>query len=551
MTAAALLAAQSTRDSHSAAFVVLFRGVRIGTENISIARDADGWRIESNGRLLAPIDLQTTRFQLRYDATWQPRDLIVESSLRGQPSNLTTTFGPTSATSEVLRGTQKTTTTVPLSPGSIVLPANFFAAYEALAARLAGAEAGARIPVFVAPDASITVTLTRATPRRISRPDGTIDVRELALSFAMPSGPMSVTMWCDTDAHLARLLMPDLSIVAIREDLANVMAREEHVGNPGDESLFIPSSSGFNLGATITRPAGTPDVTSGLKSTAVNRRPAVVLVGGVGAQDREFSTYGLPIFGQLAGALSRSGYLVVRYDNRGVGQSGGRTESAGIPEYAADAIDTVSWLRKRNDVDADRIAMIAYADGGPIAMTAAGRDSHVKALALVAASGRNGRDTTIEQQTVMLAQMTLTAAERAERLSLQSRVIDATVTGSGWETVPVEVRRQADSVWFKSWLLFDPALAMKKIKQPILILHGALDLETPVDNAARLEQLAQGRGASSSTRRQLLPGVNHLLADARTGAREEYDTLDARAVSTSVSSALAAWLGEAMPSKAR
>ncbi len=45
------------------------------------------------------------------------------------------------------------------------------------------------------------------------------------------------------------------------------------------------------------------------------------------------------------------GFIVVRYDKRGVGQSGGRDESATIQDYADDVRAVVEFLRKRKDVD--------------------------------------------------------------------------------------------------------------------------------------------------------------------------------------------------------
>ena len=63
-----------------------------------------------------------------------------------------------------------------------------------------------------------------------------------------------------------------------------------------------------------------------------------MLVAGSGPVDRDETVAGIPIFGQLASALADAGYLVVRYDKRGVGQSGGRPESATLSDYAEDVL---------------------------------------------------------------------------------------------------------------------------------------------------------------------------------------------------------------------
>ena len=155
---------------------------------------------------------------------------------------------------------------------------------------------------------------------------------------------MSVQVLVDRSGRLARITYRDVGLSAIREELASVMAREVRVTREGDEQAYIPAS-GFNLGATVSRP-----------KPGTGRMPAVILVGGLGRQDRDETLYGVPVFGYLAGALADAGYLVVRYDKRGVGQSGGRVEHAGIEEYAEDVLGIVSWLRtqKRRRSQPDR-----------------------------------------------------------------------------------------------------------------------------------------------------------------------------------------------------
>ncbi|MEO8071015.1 MAG: hypothetical protein ABI652_06405, partial [Acidobacteriota bacterium] len=146
-----LASATSAQQTYSATFVVLLRGSRVGTESMSVARTGGGWQITSTGRLLAPFDLSTSRFEMRYAADWQPQQLTIEAVLRGQPSTLTTTFGLTTATNDLAQGAQRATNVHQLSARAVVLPANFFAAYEALTARLATAAPGTRLPVYVAP----------------------------------------------------------------------------------------------------------------------------------------------------------------------------------------------------------------------------------------------------------------------------------------------------------------------------------------------------------------------------------------------------------------
>ena len=535
----AVSAAPAAQSSGLATFVVLLGGARIGTEIVDVAKTESGWLISSTGQLRAPFDLITTKFELRYGNDWQPRHLSIEGFLRGQPLVLSTTFGLTTATSEMMQGGQKGSNTKQVSARTVVLPNNFFAGYEALSARLATATVGMRLPVFIAPDGEVSAVVTRVTPRRIVTPTAATDLRQFDLSFATPTGTVDVEVWTDGRNRLARVVLPSPGLSVIRDDLASVMAREETVRNPGDANVFVPAA-GFNLAATITRPA-----------KGGTRSPAVVLVAGSGVQDREENRYGVPLFGQLAGALANAGFVVVRYDKRGVGQSGGRSDNATIESYAEDVVAVVNWLRRQKDVDGDRIALLGHDEGAAIALVAAARTDRIKAVALASAPGRTGREVVVEQQQLALARSDDTAANKDARLALQLRVNEAVVSGTGWEKVPPDVRRQADTAWFRSWLLFDPIAAVNRVRQPLLILHGTLDRQVPPAHADLLEQAARGRRnvTAADTQKTIIDGVNHLLVPAKTGETDEYLTLPSRDVSTQAAATVAAWLKSALDRK--
>ena len=513
-------------------FTVIVRGVRIGTESVDVSRTPTGIKISSVGQLAPPLDLVTSKFEMLYGIDGHPMRLTIEGQLRGLPLSLQTSFGVTTAITDLVQGANKGTVTHEVSPRTIVLPRNFFGAYEALTARLVTLAQGGRVSVYQVPEGEVTASIDAITNRRIVTPAGSFELKQYDLSVVTGGGTGRVQVWADANGRLARIVLPAAYLVVMRDDLSSVMAREESIRNAGDEDVFI-GASGFNLGATVTKPTG-----------AAARAPAVVLIGGPGSQDRDELTYGIPKFGQIAGELAAAGYFVVRYDKRGVGQSGGRPEHAGLVEYAADVTAIVTWLRKRRDIDPDRIVLLGYEEGAAVALTAAGKDGKISGVALLAAAGTTGREFTLEQQRLSLIRLKEPDANRQTKTALQHRIIEAVLTGKGWETIPEDLRYQADTPWFKSWLLFDPNVAINKLKQPILVLHGAIDRETPAAHANRLETagLARKNVATARTRKALIPGVNHLLAVAETGEIDEYDLLPAKTVAAPVSAALLEWL---------
>ncbi|MEZ5285925.1 MAG: alpha/beta fold hydrolase [Vicinamibacterales bacterium] len=294
-------------------------------------------------------------------------------------------------------------------------------------------------------------------------------------------------------------------------------------------------AAGFNLAGTFTRPAG-----------EAARLPAVVLIGGSGPTDRDETVAGIPIFGQLARGLVEAGFAVVRYDKRGVGQSGGRTESVTLGDYAEDARAVVRWLQQRKDVDRDRIAVVGHSEGAAVAMMLASREKRVKAVVLIAGPGTSGSELVLEQQRHALDVMKASDEDRAAKIALQQKIHAAILDDGSWDGVPDPVRRTADTPWFHSLLAFDPARVMKDVDQPVLIVQGELDTQVPPHHADTLLALAAARRRKVDEEILKVPGVNHLLVPATTGEVSEYATLGAREVAPAIPAGIGAWLARTL-----
>jgi fermentation-respiration switch protein FrsA (DUF1100 family) len=519
--------------------LVLFRGSPIGGEVVTTTHTPAGWLISSNGSVEPPFDLVTTKFQLSYSSDWQPKQLTLEGTRAGQLVTMSTTFTGSTASTNVMQGGQPVSVTHTVSPQAVVLPNGVYSTYVALAARLADASLGTKLPIYVAPQAEITASVDRITPHRLTTSTGPLELRQFDLTFSNPSGPLAVEVWLDARNRLARVAIPAASLVVVREDLSSVMTREESMSRAGDEQVFIPSF-GFNLAGTVSKPAGQS-----------GRLPAVVLIGGSGPQTRDEKVFGIPIFGQLSAAIADAGFLVVRYDKRGVGGSGGRVESATLSDYADDALSVVQWLRARRDVDPERIALVGHSEGAAVALIAGSRDKKITALGLIAGPGQTGREITLLQQAHALTRLNDSDATKRAKVDLELRIIDAVTKDGSWEGIPEPLRRQADNPWFKSWLLFDPATYMPKLKQPILIVQGTLDTQVPPNQADRLETLSRQRKKlpPTATTKVVIPGINHLLIPATTGEVDEYPTLAGANISPAVTSAVTQWLTTALAPK--
>jgi pimeloyl-ACP methyl ester carboxylesterase len=515
-----------------AAFTVFVGGRPVGREHVTVSRGSSGWIITSNGRQSAPVDLTVSRFEMKYTQDWQPLELKIEGVLRNAPIKLATSFTLTTAINEVTQTSVTNSKEDQISARTIVLPNNFYGAYEALAVRLSATDVGAELPIYVAPQMEIKATVRSITPETLSGPSGVLHTRRFDVTFANPGGPLDAVVTVDDRARLVRLELPSANVLVARDDASSVATRPSTVRNPTDADVTIVAN-GFNLAGTITT---VPQVAGRL------RTPAVVLIGGSGPTDRDETVAGIPIFAQLAKGLADRGLLVLRYDKRGVGQSGGRTESATLSDYAEDAITAVKWLARRKDVDPDKIIACGHSEGGAVALMAAAREKKIAGVVSIAAPGSSGADLILEQQQHLLEVMKAPDAERQAKIELQKKIQTAVVSGTGWEDVPPELRKQADTPWFRSLLTYEPAAVLDRVKQPILIVQGDRDTQVRPAHADRLAELARARKKAGTVDVVHVPGMNHLLVPATTGEVSEYSTLRERSVSPKVFDAIADWI---------
>ena len=522
-------------------FNIYLRNTPIGTESITVVKGPDGVTISSVGRIGPPIDLTTRQFKVRYDASWKPLEAVIDATVGGTSSFLTTLVTGTSAANELVTpGSERQRRTDTIDAQAILLPNPFIAPYEAVAARAMTAAQGSTLSLYQPGQGSFTAIVGASAEERIQTVDRTIVARRTTLAFqAASQPPTDVEVWGDEQGRLLRLRIPSQGLEVSREDMSAVSTRRVAMTRANDENVRV-EANGFSLAGTLSKPAGAP-----------GPLPAVILVSGSGPTDRDETVAGIPIFGQLAHTLAEAGFAVLRYDKRGVGQSGGRPESATLGDYADDVRAAVRMMADRKDIDRKRIALVGHSEGGSLALITASKEKRVAAVALLATVGTTGADLNLYQVTHALERSNRPAAERQQTIQLQQQIQQAVITGKGWDTitVPESVRRQADTPYFQSFLTFDPARVIKDVDQPLLVVQGTLDTQVPPDNADKLAALANARKKSPTTEVVKVAGVNHLLVPATTGEVDEYARLGNVQVSPQVGTALSAWLKKTLVAK--
>ena len=552
-TVAAVLLAVSAPEAAAQAkvsntFRVFVRGVDAGIEEVTLLESPEGWTLRGSGKFRAPINLAMDYWEARYDRAWRPIELTVNLTENTNQWTVHTTFSGTMASSDISQNGQIQRRTHNVAADSVVLPNLVFGAYEALAARLASAGVGAELQAFIAPQDVVGVTVNGVTDETIQMASRKMAARRWMLHMGSATSKLDMEVWTE-GTRLLRIDIPAQMLSVVRDDIASVSARLLTMARTNDEQVSIPAN-GFSLAATISRPVApaAPAAIAGRKPTPV-RLPAIVLLSGSTPSDRDEIVAGIPIFAQLANALADAGYLVVRYDERGMGQSGGRAESATFEEFATDARAVFTYLGKRKDVDPKRISVIGYGEGGWVALIVAAREQRLAALALIAAPAISGTELVLEQQRQLFDRSATTSAAQEAAVAQQKTILDAVITGKGWDTLPPDIRRRVDTPLYRSFLMFDPAQIIARVRQPMLIIQPALDREVPTHHGQQLAQLGRSRQRAKSTDFVQLPGVNHLLARAVTGDVAEYGTLPDRSVSPEAILEMTSWLSKALPAE--
>ena len=283
------------------------------------------------------------------------------------------------------------------------------------------------------------------------------------------------------------------------------------------EEVTVRTPAGHVLAGTLTRPTG------------AGRVPAVVTITGSGTQDRdEYIPYagGVRIFRQVADTLGRRGIAVLRLDDRGAGGSGGDINGTSA-DFADDIRAAVAYLRARPDIDAARIALVGHSEGGMIAPMVAATDPALAGIVLMAGPAFTGREI-VDFQTANLVQgdSTIPVAAKDSALRAARAQFDSTA---------------ARSPWLRYFLTYDPIPTARRVRQPVLILHGATDQQVRPEEARRLESTIRTAGNTRVTLR-IFPERNHLFLRDPVGFPGGYARLTNPRIDGEVMGALADWL---------
>ena len=322
-----------------------------------------------------------------------------------------------------------------------------------------------------------------------------------------------------------------------------------------EEITFKNEKEKITLAGTLTMPKGE------------GKYPVAVLITVSGPQDRDQTFSGHKTFWVLADHLTRNGFAVLRYDDRGFGKSTGNFSEATSYDFSNDVLSAVEYLKARPDIDTNKIGLIGHSEGGIIAPLAANRSKDVAFIVLLASTGISGSDLSV-MQSIAQRQFPVPderayekAIRKAIKIASQKRdilAIRSQLKNHYYETIVpilkpligsddkisqlitglVEART---TKWIRYFYSYNPAVEIEKLKIPVLYLIGSNDKQVaPELNKNGVKKALIG-GSNKDYAVIELEGLNHLLQESESGEIEEYSEIE-QTISPMALKEISSWL---------
>lgn len=322
-----------------------------------------------------------------------------------------------------------------------------------------------------------------------------------------------------------------------------------------EDLTFTHPTEGHILSGTLsTPPAGDFD-------------QVVILVSGSGPSDRDQDILGHKTFLVLADHLTRQGIGVLRYDDRGVGQSGGAYSLATTLDLAEDTEGAVNYLKGR--YPSKKIGVVGHSEGGLIASIVASKGLPDFIVSL-AGPGMDIKDLMMVQSELQLHDQGKTSDEIAAAMShtdsiytylietadapvgsistplremVTAAIQDAAPPNATQSYIDGQIYVQMTTLlspWYRVFMGLKPSTYLAKITCPVLAINGSADSQVVSQNLRIIEEHILSGGNTNVTTK-LFDDLNHLFQYDPTGKVSNYGALT-ETFNIEVMDELSAWI---------
>jgi uncharacterized protein len=369
-----------------------------------------------------------------------------------------------------------------------------------------------------------------------------------------------------------------LMVLGLGAQLLLARGQEPPTSAPVASSQSSPASTSEFASEEITFRSG-DSVLAGLLTLPPGGGPhsAVVLITGSGPQDRDGASRAIPgyqPFVLLADGLNRDGLAVLRYDDRGVGKSGGDYLAASEQDFVNDAAAAIEYLRGRKEIAHDKIGLLGQSEGGMIAAMVAAKDQRVAFVISLAGPAVKGYDLLVRQAERSARAEGMSTDDVAQVVREERRMFDL-VLAQKWDDLRTAVhevtlrrlealpeakkklvgdleafaeKRTAQSMSafqserYQFILRHDSAEDWARVSVPVLALFGELDVQCDAAQNEPALEAALARGGNKNVTTVVIPAANHLFLQAQSGSMAEYMTLSKKEFAPGTLNAISDWL---------
>ena len=310
-----------------------------------------------------------------------------------------------------------------------------------------------------------------------------------------------------------------------------------------EDITFENKKAGINLAGTLTLP----------KKEGVF--PVVILISGSGPQNRDEELLGHKPFLVLSDYLTKNGFAVFRYDDRGTALSKGDFKTATSADFATDVESAILYLKTRKEINNKKMGLIGHSEGGLIAPMVASKSKDVAFIVLLAGTGIQGDQILLLQQK-LIGKATGVSEEDLQKNELTNRkAFDIVNKSNNLEQLksdltnfikkelkdnpnsgkPTEMSdddfvdlqvKQIATPWMQYFIKYDPAPVLQKVKCPVFAINGEKDLQVPPKENLEAIKKALTKGGNNKVTTKVFPNLNHLFQECKTGSPDEYASIE-------------------------
>lgn len=276
--------------------------------------------------------------------------------------------------------------------------------------------------------------------------------------------------------------------------------------------------------SSCLRLAGVLRYPAGIKDPA----PAVLMIHGSLEQDRDGNLLnrpdGRPVFKknfflEISKRLAREGFATFSWDRRGIGESEPPVSDGGYLQDAEDAMAAYRALSSLDLVDPERIAVLGQSAGVYTAGLLAKKENRPKAYILQGGLYRDYAKMMIfnYQRVVEYATKSPENLRWVEENDILGLVIGLNLQSLMERAMMGEVEHLFNYKG-KTWRIrhdpicylpeYSPKNQFKYIQKPVLVIHGACDLNVPVEDAFMIEQDLKEHG-NKNVELVIIPDADH------------------------------------------